>query len=210
MATGSSMYSMPFSAHRSTSDWLMGREASDMWVSPAQNFLNPPPVPETPTVILTSPPVAMPNSSAMASVMGNTVLEPSMLMSPDSWARFIAGADWAGCRVWVSGAAAVGAGVAVGSLPPQAATARVRMPVSRRIAKAETLTGTRFKLNRIILSEAPFVVAGGCYRAGRRGNRGPPARWGDPRCRGCFLRCAGAAGRHRMPDFRWGGRRWPD
>jgi hypothetical protein len=33
---------------------LIGREASEMSVSPAQNFSKPPPVPEMPTEILTS------------------------------------------------------------------------------------------------------------------------------------------------------------
>jgi hypothetical protein len=32
---------------------LIGREASEMSVSPAQNFSKPPPVPEVPTVIFT-------------------------------------------------------------------------------------------------------------------------------------------------------------
>ena len=41
-----------------------------MSVSPRQNFLNPPPVPEMPTVTRTSPPFAFWNSSATASVTG--------------------------------------------------------------------------------------------------------------------------------------------
>ena len=57
-----------------------------MSVSPLQNFLNPPPLPETPTVTRTLPPVRIPNSSATASLTGNTVLEPSMVMLPS---RFI-------------------------------------------------------------------------------------------------------------------------
>src|SRR5690606_1022923 len=75
---GSSMYSTPDLPHISTSEGLIGRDAPEMAISPAQNFLKPPPVPDTPTVTLASP--LAPNSSATASVMGNTVLEPSILM----------------------------------------------------------------------------------------------------------------------------------
>jgi hypothetical protein len=46
-----------------------------MSVSPRQNFWKPPPVPEMPTVTLV--PGGARNSSATASLMGNTVLEPS-------------------------------------------------------------------------------------------------------------------------------------
>lgn len=48
-----------------------------MSVSPRQNFLKPPPVPETPTVTFT-PRWAFWNSSATASVIGYTVDEPSI------------------------------------------------------------------------------------------------------------------------------------
>ena len=48
------MYSTPAASHISISDSLMGREALEMSVRTAesseQNFLNPPPVPDTPTV----------------------------------------------------------------------------------------------------------------------------------------------------------------
>ena len=37
-----------------SSSSLIGREASEMSVSPAQNFSKPPPVPDSPTVTLTS------------------------------------------------------------------------------------------------------------------------------------------------------------
>src|SRR5690606_3795559 len=59
----------------------MGRDALLMSISPRPNFLNPPPVPETPTVTRTSGPTAR-NSSATASVIGYTVLEPSIVISP--------------------------------------------------------------------------------------------------------------------------------
>src|SRR5215212_4953512 len=60
----------------------MGREASEMSVSPAQNFSKPPPVPDVPTVTLT-PEFSALNSSAIASVSGPTVLDPSTRMSPE-------------------------------------------------------------------------------------------------------------------------------
>ena len=57
-----------------------------MSVSPAQNFSNPPPVPDSPTVIFTSG-FSCWNVSAAACANGKTVLEPSMLMLPLSfWA----------------------------------------------------------------------------------------------------------------------------
>ena len=78
MATGSSMNSTPPSAHFSSSLALIGRDASLMSISPLQNFLNPPPVPEIPMTNLAEPPIDFPQSSTMASEMGNTVLDPSM------------------------------------------------------------------------------------------------------------------------------------
>ena len=57
-----------------------------MSVSPRQNFLNPPPVPEIPTVTLIDCFFAFWKSSATASVIGNTVLEPSIFTTLD-WAR---------------------------------------------------------------------------------------------------------------------------
>ena len=56
-----------------------------MSVSPAQNFLNPPPVPDWPTVTLMPAPsgVAV-NSSPAAAVSGPTVDEPSTRTSPDA------------------------------------------------------------------------------------------------------------------------------
>ena len=58
-----------------------------MSVSPRQNFLKPPPVPETPTVTRTLPRFWIWNSSAYASEIGNTVLEPSILIAACAWAR---------------------------------------------------------------------------------------------------------------------------
>ena len=52
-----------------------------MSVSPAVKRLKPPPVPETPTFTRT-PGCTLLNSSATASEMGYTVLEPSTSMVP--------------------------------------------------------------------------------------------------------------------------------
>ena len=78
-AIGSSMYSTLFFLHSSRSTSRIGRDALEISVSPRQNFLKPPPVPPMPTVTLI-PLLAFWNSSAIASVMGNTVDEPSMAM----------------------------------------------------------------------------------------------------------------------------------
>jgi hypothetical protein len=68
-ATGSSTNVTPVLAHSAASTGLMGRDASEMSISPRQNFWNPPPVPEIPTVIR-APEWALWNSSATASVIG--------------------------------------------------------------------------------------------------------------------------------------------
>src|SRR3970040_1791345 len=70
---------MPASAQAFISFAEMGREASEISVSPRQNFLKPPPVPEMPTVTLMAPRFIFWNSSATASEIGYTVLEPSIL-----------------------------------------------------------------------------------------------------------------------------------
>src|SRR4051812_16089875 len=64
-----------------SSSGLIGRDASEMSVSPAQNFSKPPPVPEMPTVTWTSGCSSL-NSSAAASANGPTVDEPSMAILP--------------------------------------------------------------------------------------------------------------------------------
>ncbi len=86
MAIGISMNSMLFSAQSSISSVRIGREAPVMSVSPRQNFLKPPPVPERPTVTRVLPAAAIWNSSAMASEIGNTVDEPSIRTVGVSWA----------------------------------------------------------------------------------------------------------------------------
>src|SRR3954447_25079830 len=65
-----------------SSSGLIGRDASEMSVSPAQNFSKPPPVPDVPTVIFTfgfSPW----NASWAAWANGATVLDPSILIAPE-------------------------------------------------------------------------------------------------------------------------------
>ena len=59
----------------------MGLDASAMSVSPAVNRLNPAPVPPNPTLILTLG-CSLRNSSATATVIGKTVLEPSISIVP--------------------------------------------------------------------------------------------------------------------------------
>src|SRR5215213_1219603 len=82
LATGTSLYSTPpFSQSGTSSSSLIGREASEMSVSPAQNFSKPPPVPEVPTVIFT-PGFSAWKFSAAAWVNGATVLDPSILILP--------------------------------------------------------------------------------------------------------------------------------
>src|SRR4029453_10364280 len=76
-AIGSSMYSIPLALHASTSVGLIGRDASEMSVSPLQNFLKPPPVPEIPTVTFALG-FTFWNSSATASLIGQAALDPAM------------------------------------------------------------------------------------------------------------------------------------
>ena len=80
-ATGSSTKSILFFDAFFISLPLIGRDASLISISPRVYFLNPPPVPDTPTVIRTLGYI-LPNSSATASVIGNTVLEPSTFTVP--------------------------------------------------------------------------------------------------------------------------------
>jgi hypothetical protein len=75
------MNSMPAFIQVSISAARIGREASLMSVSPRQNFWNPPPVPEMPTEMSTFGFAAL-NSSAIASLIGKTVLEPSTRIIP--------------------------------------------------------------------------------------------------------------------------------
>ena len=83
-ATGTSVYSIPSFSHTGTSSFSsIGREASEMSVSPAQNFSKPPPVPLAPTEMSTSGFSSL-KSSAAASANGATVLEPSMAIVPDT------------------------------------------------------------------------------------------------------------------------------
>src|SRR5918994_4828406 len=78
------MYSTPFSLHTGTSSATsMGLEASEIWVSPWQKASKPSLVPAPPTSMRASG-FSCRKSSAAAWVIGCTVLEPSMLMLPET------------------------------------------------------------------------------------------------------------------------------
>ena len=77
-----SWYLMPLASQACFSSSEIAREASWTSVSPAQNFVNPPPVPDVPTVTFT-PDCSLLNSSAIASLIGATVEEPSTAMLPE-------------------------------------------------------------------------------------------------------------------------------
>jgi hypothetical protein len=62
-------------------DWHLGREASQISVSPLVNCLNPPPVPDTPTGTVTLGQTSRKLESAWI-VIGATVLEPSTTIFP--------------------------------------------------------------------------------------------------------------------------------
>src|SRR5215218_3924393 len=70
------MYSTPPSSQACCSSGSMGREASEIWVSPAQNASKPSPVPAPPTVICTS---------GFSWAIGCTVLEPSIEIWPETF-----------------------------------------------------------------------------------------------------------------------------
>src|SRR5215211_4526174 len=78
------MYSTPPSSQACCSSGSMGREASEIWVSPAQNASKPSPVPAPPTVICTSG-FSWANPSTTAWVIGCTVLEPSIEIWPETF-----------------------------------------------------------------------------------------------------------------------------
>ena len=82
LATWTSVYSTPSSLQSVSSSGSIEREASEMSVSPAQNFSKPPLVPAAPTVMFTSG-LSWLNSSAAASANGCTVLEPSIEIEPE-------------------------------------------------------------------------------------------------------------------------------
>src|ERR687891_622419 len=78
------MYSTPFSLQTGISSATsIGLEASEIWVSPWQKASNPSLVPAPPTSIFASGYSSL-NNSAAACVIGCTVLEPSMLIVPET------------------------------------------------------------------------------------------------------------------------------
>src|SRR5688500_12499964 len=81
---------MPAGLHACSPAGRIGRDASLMSVSPRQNFWNPPPVPDCPTVTRALLP-AFRNSSATASLRTKTVLDPSTLISDGAWAASVPG-----------------------------------------------------------------------------------------------------------------------
>ena len=81
LATTTSVYSIPLALHAAASSSLIGLDASEMSVSPAQNFWKPPPVPAVATVTLT-PGSTERNRSAAASLSGATVDDPSTVTVP--------------------------------------------------------------------------------------------------------------------------------
>src|SRR5262245_1269840 len=82
MPTFSSMKSTPPSSQAVTSSALIGREASEMSVSPAQKRAKPSPVPGPSTVMATSG-LESENTAAAAAEIGSTVDEPEIASSPD-------------------------------------------------------------------------------------------------------------------------------
>src|SRR5215213_3628898 len=83
LATWTSEYATPAFWHTgASSSSLIGREALEMSVSPAQNFSKPPPVPDSP-IEMSTPEFSPLNCSAAACAKGKTVDEPSILMLPD-------------------------------------------------------------------------------------------------------------------------------
>ena len=125
-----------------------------MSVSPAQKRLKPPPVPETPTVTRTSG-LAMPNSAAIASVIGKTVLEPSTAISPANATAAseselcccVVSAAGCCCSVWVAWAAVCCAS----SSPPQPMATAAR-PMSSSIGSSQRIPGLLKRVKALVLS----------------------------------------------------------
>src|SRR5829696_5821719 len=80
---GISMYSTPAFLQASISSASMGLEASEIWVSPWQKASKPSLVPAPPTSMRASG-FSSRNSSAVAWVIGCTVLQPSITISPET------------------------------------------------------------------------------------------------------------------------------
>jgi hypothetical protein len=117
LTTCNSSYWTPFCSQiGASSSSLMGRDASEMSVSPAQNFSKPPPVPDWPTVIFTSG-CSLWKPSAAAWANGKTVLEPSMAMVPDS-----------SCDELASCVSAVAPDAAVALPPPSSSSPQAAAP----------------------------------------------------------------------------------
>ena len=83
IATLSSTYSTPASLQAAASSSLIARDASEMSVSPAQNFLKPSPVPG-PSTVYSKPGFASLNSRATPDEIGSTVDEPETKIEPET------------------------------------------------------------------------------------------------------------------------------
>src|SRR5918996_1775881 len=81
--TCSSTYSMPLASQVAASSSSMGRDASEMSISPLQNSSKPSPVPG-PSTAMSTPSFSVMNASAASEVMGSTVDEPEMLIEPET------------------------------------------------------------------------------------------------------------------------------
>ena len=151
-----------------------------MSVSPTVNCLNPPPLPEIPTLTSTSGATLL-NSSATASVIGATVLEPSISIVPRNPARcsFIfavgvgtlptiggsavaAGIAEAGCcgvvpvpgAAWAAGWAAAGWAGADGASEvlsePHAATTKAPITIAKTSSPGSPNILARISLNMMV------------------------------------------------------------
>jgi hypothetical protein len=110
---------------------LIGRDAFENCVSPVpQKRSKPPPEPEIDRLMMTSG-CAEAYSSAMASVSGPTVDEPSISIEPES------SSEASGAGVDVEGAGAGAGAAGSSSAPPQAA--RTRADAARTAAVRERL-----------------------------------------------------------------------
>src|SRR3954454_1062553 len=74
---------MPAALQVAASSSLILRDASEMSVSPAQNFLNPSPVPG-PSTVYVKPELDAASASATAVEIGSTVDEPETLIEPET------------------------------------------------------------------------------------------------------------------------------
>src|SRR5215213_9107282 len=145
MAIWSSVYSMPAAWQVAASSSLILREASEMSVSPAQNFLKPSPVPGPSIVYLKSGLLAA-SASATPVEIGSTVDEPETMMLPLT-APPAEGLSAAPLPAGVLSRGAADVGAVEASPLPQAATNRVaaRARPPRRVCVAIVTDSSKFR-----------------------------------------------------------------